>query len=264
MAFGSDAFLWYSVGDWSALGLAVPNFGNDKASQNSTIRQLTEVMGRNLQAVMFHSDAMSRTPPSINTLTRIHKLCTRVRSILAGRAVPANQLNLEPAHAIPAAEEFLVFPTPYFRVRNSWMKEYCGLTLLALTESFQHRENGRPIEISVEFSGLVGQYVQRVYQLMATELFKIPLAEASKPDFTISDEQLKTYNPSAWFTSTELIDVVPPLDVPTEDDLDVLTNGIPISQLPVLGRWPSGVSSSTASGSAAAASAESFAARPSA
>lgn len=43
---------------------------------------------------------------------------------------------------------------------------------------------------------------------MATELFRVPLADPTKPDFTISEEQLAGYNPSAWFTSTELLDTV--------------------------------------------------------
>ena len=90
---------------------------------------------------------------------------------------------------------------------------------------------------------------------------RVPVADASKLDFTLSDEQLRSYNPAAWFTSTEMIDTVPPLDEqPTEDALEVLTSGIPVSQLPVLGRWPSGpvVSGTTVSG-AVAAPRESFA-----
>ena len=90
----NDAFRWYNVGAWSNYGLAVPNFSNDTQSQNDTIRYLTDVVGRNLQAILWHPDARLRTPPSINTLTRIHKLCTRARSILASRAVPAATLNM--------------------------------------------------------------------------------------------------------------------------------------------------------------------------
>ena len=261
---GNDAFLWYNVGDWGRFGLAIPNFSNDTTSQNDTIRYLTDVVGRNLQAILWHPDARLRTPPSINTLTRIHKLCTRARSILASRAVPANILNMETAHALPAPEEFLVYPTPYFKVRNQWLKQYAGMMLLALTESMQHQENARPLEISEAFAGLIGQYVQRVYRLMATELFRIPLADATKPDFTISEEQLAGYNPSAWFTSTELLDTVAPLDDwPSEDDLEVLTNGIPISHLPVLGRWPSGPSGTVGTGTSVPVG-ESFAPAPTA
>jgi hypothetical protein len=100
---------------------------------------------------------------------------------------------------------------------------------------------------------------------MCTELFRVPVADAKAPNFTLSEEQLKAYNPSAWFTSTELIDTVPsPLSIPTEDDLEVITNGIPISQLPTLTRWPSGPSSTSGSAGSAssAAGSESFAPRP--
>ena len=262
---GNDAFLWYSAGDWAKYGLAVPNFGNDKASQNDTIRYLTSVLGRNLQGIMVHHDARLRTPPSINTLIRIHKLCTRARSILASRAVPANVLSMETAHALPAPEEFLVFPTPYFNVRNQWMKQYCGLTLLALTEAIQHQENARPIEISEQFAGLIGQYIHRVYRLMATELFRVPVADAAKPDFTLTDAQITAYNPSEWFTSTEMIDTVPSLvDWPTEDDLRPLTDGIAISHLPVLTPWPSAPMNTSGSTATPVKASESFAPPPSA
>lgn len=240
--FRNDAFLWYNVGGWSDLGLAVPNWSDDTHSQNDTIRYLCEVMGRNLQAVMFHDDTRLRVPPSINTLTRVHKLCVRARSILASRAVPANEYNMESAHANPAPEAFLVFPAPYFKCRNQWLKQYCGLILTAITEAMQHQENVKALEISEAFSGLIGQYIQRVYRLMAVELFRIPLEDASAPDFALTEEQLRTYDPSAWFTSTEMIDTVhPPQNEPTEDDLEVLTNGIPVTHLPNLGPWPASI-----------------------
>jgi len=50
---------------------------------------------------------------------------------------------------------------------------------------------------------------------------------------------------------------------PTEDDLEVLTSGIPISHLPVLGRWPSGPTLEVSAGTSARMS-ESFAPPPSA
>ena len=261
---GTDAYLWYNVGDWGRYGLAIPNFSNDTRSQNDTIRYLNDVMGRNLQAILWHPDARLRTPPSINTLTRIHKLCTRARSILASRAIPSATLNLETAHALPAPEEFLVYPTPYFKVRNQWLKQYAGLMLLSLTEAIQHQENARPLEISQAFSGLIGQYIHRVYRLMATELFRVPTEDAAKPDFTLTDEHLTSYNPSAWFTSTEMLDTVPSLeDWPTEDDLSVLTDGIPISQLPLLTRWPNGPIANSGSAAGARVASDSFAAAPS-
>lgn len=235
----NDAFLYYNVGDWKDYGLAVPNYGNDTHSQNGVILDFTQTCGRNLQAVMWHTDARLRTPPSVNTLIRIHKLCTRARQLLGGAAVPAGTPNIESAHALPAPEVFHVYPCPYFKVRNSWLKNYAGLILLSLTEAMQHQENARPLEISQNFAGLIGQYIQRVYRMMATDLLQIPLEVASAPGFTLTDEQLRSYDPAKWFTSTELIDTVPELEGwPTEDDLEPLANGIPVTMLPKLGRYP--------------------------
>jgi hypothetical protein len=132
----------------------------------------------------------------------------------------------------------------------------------------QHTENRKPYEISTRFSGMVGQYFHRVYRLMATELFGIDPERAKALDFTLTDAELKAYDPGKWFTSTEMIDTVSPIHlVPTEDDLLVLTDGIPATQLVGLSAYPSGeavnagvVGSVQASGNASSAAA--FAAPP--
>lgn len=261
----NDAFLYYNVGDWSRFGLAVPNWSDDTHSQNETIRYLVEVTGRNLQAVLWHTDAMLRTPPSINTIRRLHALCTRARSILAARAVAPGTLNLEPQHALPAPEVFKVFPTPYFKVRNPWLKQYAGLILTALTEAMQHSENAKPVEISTVFSGMFGQYAQRVYRLMSIELLRVdyPTDPALAAAFTLTDAQLAAYDPSKWFTQTELIDTVPPpADRPTEDALRVLTDGLPVTMLPKLGPWPSDADLVGSQQQTAAAPTEAFAPAP--
>lgn len=238
--FRSDQALWYNLGVWGQLGYAVPNFGNDPTTLNSGIFKVTEMMGRNLSAIMHHPDVLSRTPPSINTLTRIHKMILRARTILGGRAVPSGQKNMDAVHTSPSEQATLIFPVPYFRVRNSWMKEYCGLTLNALSEAMQHTENAKPFEISEAFAGVVGQYLHRIYRLMATELFQVDVEEAKDLGYTMTQEILDSYNPSSVFSTTEMIDVVPPFSqIPTEDDLRVLTDGIPASHLVGLTKYPS-------------------------
>lgn len=263
----SDALLWYNVPAWSKYGLAIPNPGRSESagkSLNRTITYLTSVMGRNLQAVMETPDASLRTPPSLNTIVLIHKLCTRGRDILASRAVPPSQFEMQTSHATPAPEDFMFFPTRYFTVENNWLKDYAGLILMALTEAMQHQERAKPIEISVAFAGQIGQYIQRVYQLMAVELLKIPRDVASKPDFTLSDDQIKAYDPAKWFSSTELNDTVRSFDAfTTEDDRDVLSRGIPYSSLPALVTWPTGGGVAGPSSAAGATSgASSFAPAP--
>lgn len=237
----NDSLLWYNPPGWERFGLAVPNFGDDRGTQNSTILQLTQVVGRNIQNIMFHTDALVRTPPSINTIVRLCKLCVRGRSILAGRSVAANEPYMESLHAVPSYEQFIVFPTPYFTVRNTFLKEYCLLALTALTEAMQHSDNARPLEISTPFAGLIGQYIQRIYKMVGNELLQIPDKEFDDPAFTITNEHFTKYNPADWFTSTEMIDANPPeTDRPTEDDLVPLTDGIPVSKLPALNRYPGG------------------------
>jgi hypothetical protein len=160
---------------------------------------------------------------------------------------------MEAIHATPAPEVFLVFPCPYFKVRNRFLKEWAGLALMSLTEAYQHTENARSYEISTNFAGLVGQYLHRAYKLMATELFGVPVEEASTLNFTMTDEQLATYDPSRYFTSTEMTDVVPTVqDIATEDDLRVLTAGIPATELVGLGPYPNAAAFEDEAGAAAA------------
>ena len=256
----SDALLWYNVGDWADYGLAVPNFGDDGKTQNVQIQDLTAVIGRNMQAVMLHADARLRTPPSINTVARLHALCVRARTVLAGRAKPSNVPNMEVKHALPAPEDFLVFPVPYFKVRNPWLKRWCQLALLSLTEAYQHTENAKSLEISDTFRADIGQFFDRIYQNMAVELFSVGRDEAAAPGFTLGQEHFAAYAPEKLVTSTEMIDTVPNLsDWLTEDSARILTDGIPTSNLPELPNWPgSGTSKSAKSTGGSTTSSDSF------
>lgn len=134
----SDSLLWYNVPGRENDGLALPNPGkSDSAgrSLNRGINYLVSTIGRNLQAVMERPDASLRTPPSLNTIMLVHKLVIRGRDILSSRAIAPNQLKMETAHSTPAPEDFLFYPTRYFKVENPWLKDYAGLVLMALTEA---------------------------------------------------------------------------------------------------------------------------------
>jgi len=241
--FRTDEILWYNVGVWGDKGYAVPNYGNDQATLNQTIHYLVDVMGRNLQAIMIRPDADMRTPPNINTLTKVHKLILRARAILAGRAVAPAEPRMEGVHVMPAPEVFVVYPCPYFHVRSKWLKGWAGYILAAISEAIQHTENRVAYEITTDFAGLVGQYLHRVYTQMAVELFGVPAEQAKALDFALTDEQLAGYNPAQFFTSTEMMDPVPVLEhIPTEDDLTVVSEGIPVTKLVGVMRYPSGLS----------------------
>ena len=259
--FRTDQALWYKNGVWGDLGYAAPNCGDNTATLNAGIAYLVSAVGRNLFAVMHHKDADLCVPPSINTLTRIHKLVIRARTILGSREVLPGKPQMEAGHVSPAPQDFLLFPVPFFRVRNPWLAEYCGLTLNAIADAMQDTENRAPYDFTTAFSGRVGQYLGRIYKLMSVELFQVPLATAQDPAFILTDAMLAGYNPANWFSSTEMVDTAPPVsDTPTEDDLAVLRAGIPASQIVGLVRWPTGTPEpgaigASASGATAAATA---------
>src|SRR4029078_2281106 len=105
----TDAVLWYNVGEFGKAGYAVPNWSDDIGSLNPQILDWTFLVGRNLFHIMYHEAADLRIPPSVYTDKRIHKLSIGAANILAGRAVPACENNMEVIHARPAGEVFRVF-----------------------------------------------------------------------------------------------------------------------------------------------------------
>ena len=134
---------------------------------------------------------------------------------------------------------FKVYPIPFFKVRNPHLKRWAGFTLMLLSEMFQHTENRKTMEITTTFAADVGRYLQRIYYNMASELFGKPAADVAKPGFILTDADFTAYNPGAIFTRSELVDTVPPFDtVFTEDQLDTLRQGIPVTMLPSLPTWP--------------------------
>lgn len=235
----TDAVLWYNVGDFGKAGYAVPNWSDDIGSLNPQILDWVYLVGRNLFNIMHHEDADLRIPPSINTIKRIHKLYVRAGNILAGRAVPPGENNMEVQHARPAGEVFRVFPVPFFLVRNQFMRRWSELILISLSEAMQHTENRKSMEISTNFAGQVGQYIKRVYINMAIELFGKPRAQASADGFILTDADFTAYNPAIFFTQTEMVDTVPRFDrVFTEDQLAILSEGISVTELPEMQPWP--------------------------
>ena len=236
----SDAVLWYNVEEFGVAGYAVPNWSDDIGTLNPTIAELVSLSGINLFNIMHHEDADLTVPPSVNTLKRVHKLYLRLASILAGRSIPPGQNNMETDHVRPAGEIFLVYPSPYFNVRNRFMKQWSGWVMMMIAEMMQHTENRKEIEISTNFAGDVGQYMKRVYTNMAIELFQKDKAVAEADGFMLTDADFAAYNPALFFTSVEMTDTVPRLDrVFTEDRLAVLRQGIPVTQLPATVQpWP--------------------------
>lgn len=236
---GTEAALWYNVGDFAQLGLAVPNCDGYTVSQNNGILKFVDVVGRNLAAIMFHTDSKLRTPPSINSIRRIRKLCERITTLLDAEAIPPGTPNMETVHGDPSPADFIIYPAPYFLVRNTWLKEYAGYVLMMLTDAIQHTENRKPIEISTTFASQMSPYIKRIYQRIAIELLLVDKATAQADGFQITEAHLTAYDPTKVVTSTEMIDTVSDLQqAPTDNELFPVTAGIAAGMLPKLPRWP--------------------------
>ncbi len=68
--------------------------------------------------------------------------------------------------------------------------------------------------------------------------------EVQADGFILTEVELLAYDPSQFFTSTEMIDTVPHLGhVFTEDRLSVVSEGIPVTSLPDLQPWPTNLTS---------------------
>lgn len=235
----TDSILWYNVGIFGDMGYAVPNPSNDVGTLNPNLFDITNLIGRGVFLMMHHEDADMSVPPSINTLRRVHKLYVRVAQIVSNRAVPDGTQRMESDHVSPAGEIFRVWPHPYFKVRNAYMKRWCMWMDYLLADLFQHTENRLQVEISVRVAQTVQKYMHRVYSNMAVELFGKTREEVFAPAFLLTDEDLAAYNPAAFFTDQEMIDPVPALDnVLSEDRRAHLSEGIPLSELPELQPWP--------------------------
>lgn len=235
----TDAVLWYRVGIYGDLGYGVPNPSNDIGTLNPNIADITNLIGKNLFNMMHHEDVDLTVPPSINTLMRVHQLYVRAGQLLSGRAVPPNVPNMETAHVSPAGDIFRVWPIPYFKVRNAYMRRWASWVMVCLAECFQHTENRKTTEISTAFAAMIGQYMLRIYANMSIELFGKTREEAYTAGFLLKPEDFATYDPAKFFTPTEMVDTVSPLDnVFTEDRKSPLASGIPITELPVLQPYP--------------------------
>lgn len=243
--FGSDRVLLYDVDPWSRLGFGVPNFGNNIGSLSLPIANLVDEIGKIQLHVMTHVDALRDQPPSRNTVERLAKMCARIQSVLANRQQTDSQIRLEPGHATPAPEVFLIHPCPYFKSEvtvNRWLREYNQLCMVALTNMMQHSDNNLALTITEKFAKDIWQYFREIQLRLATELLLIERSAAEAPDFRITPALLDVYAPNTVTVNTESSDVGTPIfGLPTEDDLGPLRKGIPANMIiPNLRQYPIG------------------------
>jgi hypothetical protein len=241
--FGTDQVLLYDVAPWAQHGFGVPNFGDNLATQNLPWWRLASEIAKTQLGLMTHVDARREQYLSRNTLERMSKILNRIRTVLLNRSRAANELRLEPGHSSPTPYTWMIHPTPFFPgnvVINSYLMEYNGLCMIALTNIYQHSDNNLALEITAEGGSDIWQYFRRVTELVAGELLLIPKADYTKDDFIFTNAHFEAYDPAAFLPRNE--DLVTPVGTDTgftEDDLRPLKAGIPANIIqPLLSRYP--------------------------
>jgi len=241
--FGTDQVLIYNVEPWAELGFGVPNFGDNPFTQNAPLHGLADEIGVVQLYVMTHVDAMRRQYVSRNTVERLGKILNRIQAVLLNRAKAANATRLEGGHGVPSATPWQIHPVPYFAgpiVNNRWLREYNNLTMIALTNIYQHSDNNLELTITTELASDIWSYFREVRSLLAGELLGLSPDVYDNDAFRFTADHYNAYAPQDHIVRIESLD--DPGKVRerfTEDDLQGFLRGIPANLiLPNLARFP--------------------------
>lgn len=173
--------LLYNVEPWKGLGFGVPNFGRQTTTLAVPIWRLADDTAVNQLAIMTSTDARRPQYPSVNTIMAIARMINRAQATLAGRQKQPNDVRLSPLHAQPEQMVWNIHPVPYFTgpmVRNSWLREFNTLCMLALTNIYQHSDNDLALTVTSDFASQVWPYFREIKILICTELLGMAQADA--------------------------------------------------------------------------------------
>lgn len=233
--FGSDRPLLYNVQPWAGLGFGVPNFGNNYGTLSTPIWGLAKQVSQSQLFIMTHIDSQRTQAPSRNTVERICKLVNRVHSVLVSRMKEYSDIRLEEGHATADLKAWSIHPVPFFPgpiVRNHWLAEYNQLTMIALTNIYQHSDNNLALTVTSAFAKDVWKYFAEIKRLVGVELLQIPVADISKDDFVFTEAHHDAYDPENVMINFESLDSPGVLQSrATEDDIRPLFAGYPANQI---------------------------------
>lgn len=262
--------LLYNVSPWNGLGFGVPNFGRQITTLNLPIWRLADDVAVNQLAIMTSADAKRQQYPSVNTIMALARLVNRAQSVLAGRQKQPNDVRLSPLHATPDLLVWNIHPVPYFTgpmVRNSWLREFNSLCMIALTNIYRHSDNDEALTITSDFASQIWPFFREIKILVCTEL--LGMTQAAAEDDTqpmptgpyngpgtqnattvtltptgpsAANTTAPTYNPPATVVNTERLFTPGALQsLPGTDDLLPFTVGIPANLImPNLAQYPVG------------------------
>lgn len=243
--FRTNAPAWYTPPGsvWSKMGCAIPQPGRYLQTNNGPIFDFVNVVGRQMFNVLWkYDDRKFDRFPSRDCLFEIYQLLVIGRKRLTDMTVLSNQSPLQPTHAKPAPQMFLVYPVPFFGPLgciNQWLHRATEMTMMMLSEAMQHSDNELSFHFTKSFFDSTYGYLKYLLVGMATKFFGVDAATASADNYTIADPLWATYNPAAFSVSVEATASRPPIGwTPTDLDLEPI-RGLPVEKvIPFLQPWP--------------------------
>src|SRR5581483_10200706 len=218
-AIQANSVLWYNVGIFGTIGYGVPYLSPERLTTcNRDLKDLVDTFGRLLFAIMAQPDVWTSASPTRTWLQLAGRAVDRFRLIVAARKVPDGQLDERPAIVTPAQEAFLIYPVPYFNVRNSWAKRWCSNAMMTLAEAMKSHDNIFPYGFHSALAGTMSMYTEMIYRELSVELLgkavpaPDPKGAPTPPMPTLLDADYAAYSTASIYTATERVDQGAPLN----------------------------------------------------
>ncbi len=237
----NNSIKWFKNGRFGDLGWAAPYGAKNKFySNNNAISSLVNKGGELLFAIAQQPDVNVATPPTIYFLKSLGKAVDRLEMIIDSETVASGQVENRSVGINPTPEEFLIYPIPYFRVRNRWAKRWFAYGLMALSEAMKHQDNSFSLQIHPDLAGIIKMYTGMIRQQIAVQFLGIDVVAAKLPGFKITDDQYAAYAPNNVFLLSERVDTGAPVSWTfSSEDLYPLSQGVAASTIyPLLTDWP--------------------------
>lgn len=242
----TDSFLWYgeSIPTIRDMGFVVPNPGIRLHTSNVTIQQWVSDVMRMTQAIMLTRDVLSPSKIKVELATEIAKKVKKAIMWLQARATADNAELLEPRGGEISSTAWTFFPVPLLgpQVKQQNLKAYATYMLNAITEAMSHEDNKYVMSVSEDFANRCTRFLRTVYTLNAVDNFGIAPDVAKAAGFEITQEHITAYT-LADSVSGPLASVYTQPNAQwsfTNEQLAILTNGLPATEMPLLRPWPSG------------------------
>lgn len=249
--FSNNRVLLFAVDPWSGLGFGATNPGEDSCfTQNYTLLNLVDEIGKCQLMLMLHTCARGWQPPNVDVAKKMAAMFNRSVAVILAQMKLEGESQTELGRADQSPRPFILHPVPYFdspMVINPWMRDWNELTMILLINIMQHSSNRFGMTVTGQFASEIIPILKVIATRLGTELADLSPEEvqADKFTFDLSEKGPFTkerYRPSQKVINMEMISTAGPLTaLPTIRDCSELAIGIPANLiLPLLEQYPLG------------------------